>query len=517
MTSPPTVAVYNRFWHSQGGGERHSGMIAQVLSEDGADVALVGHQEIDLAALSDHLGLDLSGCRTLVIPDHGYEALAEISADFHLFINGSYMNRLAPRSPRSGYLCYFPTPFDHDMEPWRKWLVRRLGNYVRASHSDLDFGIGWYPPEGGRRTQWTWTSGDGVMVLPTGPRRLRMSLGAPGSPGPRELVILAEDGETLATIAVTQKFQQVRVDLGARDSGSQVRFRSTTFTPAGNDVRDLGVAVSRPRLEGGTHGPRERLAGRFPWLLRDPRDLGFLDSYTTVMANSAYTRGWIATLWHRDAEILFPPIQVSRLHPQPVRESTIVTVGRFFAPGLGHAKRQLEMVEFFGDIVRGGGLPGWTLHVVGGCEHSQEPYLAKVRAAAAGLPVVIHPNAPRTEVERLMSTASVFWSATGYGEDEAAKPWAMEHFGMTTVEAMAGGAVPIVIDKAGQKEIVRDGVDGYRWSTPAELSSATLAVATDDHLRARLAHSAIERAQGFSEVAFATQLRAIVAKHALLD
>jgi glycosyltransferase involved in cell wall biosynthesis len=192
-------------------------------------------------------------------------------------------------------------------------------------------------------------------------------------------------------------------------------------------------------------------------------------------------------------------------------------VGRFFAPGLGHAKRQLEMVEFFGDLVRRGQLAGWTMHVMGGCEPFQLPYLEKVRVAAAGRPVEIHPNAPRAEVERLMSTASIFWSATGYGEDEEKRPWSHEHFGMTTAEAMAGGCVPIVIDRAGQREIVREGVDGFRWSTPERLAERTAAVAADETLRARLAASAIERAQRYSDEAFALRWREIARSRDLLS
>ena len=67
---------------------------------------------------------------------------------------------------------------------------------------------------------------------------------------------------------------------------------------------------------------------------------------------------------------------------------------------------------------------------------------------------------------------------------------------MTTVEAMAGGCVPVVIDRAGQKEIVRPGVDGFRWSTPAELLDADGAGRRpDEALRARLAAAAQDRAQ----------------------
>jgi glycosyltransferase involved in cell wall biosynthesis len=233
------------------------------------------------------------------------------------------------------------------------------------------------------------------------------------------------------------------------------------------------------------------------------------------MANSAYTRGWVRRLWRRDADLLFPPIQVARLHPAPVREKAVVTVGRFFAPGLGHAKRQLEMVGWFADLHACGALPGWRMHVVGGCEDSQRPYVEQVRAAGAGAPVEIHANAPRAEVERLLSTSSVFWSATGWGEDVARKPWTAEHFGMTTVEAMAAGCVPVVIDRAGQREIVRHGVDGFRWTGPDQLASFTRRIAAEEPMRARMAASAAVRAQQFSDAAFADRWRDIAARHRL--
>ena len=88
--------------------------------------------------------------------------------------------------------------------------------------------------------------------------------------------------------------------------------------------------------------------------------------------------------------------------------------------------------------------------------------------------------------------------------DPVAKPLA-KYFGITTVEAMAAGCVPVVIDKAGQREIVRHGTDGYRWTTLAELEALTRMVVRDEALRARLAASAVERAETFSEEAFATR------------
>jgi glycosyltransferase involved in cell wall biosynthesis len=513
------AAIYNRFWHSMGGGERHSGMIAELLAADGVEVDLVGHSVVDPDELASRLGLDLSQVRMHTIPDRGDEELARLSEGYDLFVNATYMSRLTPRSRHAAYLCFFPTPFDHDLPAWRKAAVRAIGPKLRPvrQHLGMGWGKGWYPPEGGRRRQWGWTNGDGVLTLEPGEHRdLQLDVGRPGAGEPVKLTVEDSDGSLLASLTVTPDFRRCLVPVPPGNTGRELHFRSDTFVPGQHDRRQLGVAVSRLRMAGSGVTLRELVAMRFPWLLRDPRDLRFLSAYDTVLANSEYTRGWVHKLWGVDADVLYPPIQVERLHPSRARERTILTIGRFFAPGLGHAKRQYEMVQMFGHLVRAGKLDGWTLHVVGGCEDSQLPYLEKVTAAAAGLPVQLHPNAPRSVVEQLASTASIFWSATGFGEDEDKAPWASEHFGMTTAEAMAGGCVPVVIDRAGQREIVREGVDGFRWATPAELGERTRQVATDEELRARLAASAVQRAQQYSDAAFGGRWRDIIRRRDLL-
>ena len=63
---------------------------------------------------------------------------------------------------------------------------------------------------------------------------------------------------------------------------------------------------------------------------------------------------------------------------------------------------------------------------------------------------------------------------------------------------------------------MREGVDGFRWSTPDELVDRTAQLAGNEELRAALSASAVTRAQQFSEDAFADRWHAIVAKHHLL-
>jgi glycosyltransferase involved in cell wall biosynthesis len=506
------VAVYNRFLQSMGGGERHSSMLAQVLADDGYEVDLVGHTDVGKEILADHLGLSLGKVNLRIVPDRGEPQVARLSAEYELFINASYMSRVKAQAPRNLYLCYFPTPFDHDLAGWQRRLVRLLGRHVRqAKPGVVEWGLGWYPPDQGRRRSVVWTSGRAGLQLPPGEgKHVVFELGRPGAPGPTEVTV-SHEGQELARLQVPLgRFQRHELVLPASAQDREVVFESDTFVPGPSDRRTLGVAVSRLRMADATWEPRRWAGERFPWLLRDPTDLEFLGHYERVLANSEYTRHWIRRLWGVDSDVLFPPIRTRDLRPG-TKARRILSVGRFIAPGYGHSKKQLEQVQAFGQMVRGGGLDGWHLHLVGGCEPAHRPYLAKVERAAEGLPVSIHANAPRSLVEELLATSSVFWAATGLGEDEGAAPWVFEHFGITTVEAMAAGCVPVVIDKAGQREIVRHGTDGYRWTTLAELEALTRMVAGDEPLRARLAAAAVERAAAFSEEAFAMRWREIAA------
>ena len=131
-------------------------------------------------------------------------------------------------------------------------------------------------------------------------------------------------------------------------------------------------------------------------------------------------------------------------------------------------------------------------------------YALQVRRDAIGLPVEVHVNAPGNVVERLLGEASLYWHGAGLGEDPSRHPERFEHFGISVVEAMAAGAVPLVFGAAGPAEIVRDGVDGIHWSTLDELANATVQLVADTDRREALSIAAIERAHDFSAEAFAT-------------
>lgn len=99
------VAVYNLYWTTYGGGEQVSGAIAECL-RDGHEVTLLGPEPIDVEATRARLGVDLSGCGWRKVVDD--EQAGEASADYDVFVNGTYLSVARNRSPRGLYYVHFP-------------------------------------------------------------------------------------------------------------------------------------------------------------------------------------------------------------------------------------------------------------------------------------------------------------------------------------------------------------------------------------------------------------------------
>jgi len=221
-----------------------------------------------------------------------------------------------------------------------------------------------------------------------------------------------------------------------------------------------------------------------------------LASYDVLLVNSQFVRRWVKRVYARESAVLYPPCGASLIE-RHAKDNVILSVGRFFIGG--PSKKQLEMIKGFKRLYDSTPEAArWTYHLVGGVDPAHARYLDACRAEAAGYPIVIHPNAPATVTRDLYARASLFWHATGFDQDEELHPDCLESFGITTVEAMAAGCVPLVVNKGGQPEIVRNGVDGILWDTLRELREGTATLMTDDGLRAAMSAASIERSEDFS-------------------
>ncbi|MCX7621183.1 MAG: glycosyltransferase family 4 protein [Acidimicrobiales bacterium] len=515
------VAVYDEWWATAGGGEKFAAGIAQVLADD-HDVELLTHEPVDLEDLSQRLQLDLSGVAAREIAV-GQAAVEAASAGYDFFVNASYMSRAHNRAKHGLYVVHFPNPPVGDGTGWKAVAKRALRPLVAMPGVGVQVGAGFYPPEQIGRYRAQWTNGDGEVVVwvPEGEElevtlRFGRFLGRGLDPVP---VTIHVDGTRMVSLALRPRTSRlepavipVSVPIRGKSGGEPVHIRiiSATHVPAEafgtGDTRRLGVPVT------GVHaGPSLKAIARlrYPSLAASPADFGFVKSYDRVVSNSEYTRSWVRRWWEIDTDVLYPPVT---MQPRGDKQNIILNVGRFFSPDRGHCKKQLDLVRAMRAIAWRGRLPGWTLHLVGGCAPADQEYLDKVRKEAQGLPVEIHVDASGAELRDLYSRASIYWHATGLGEDPETQPDRFEHFGITTVEAMSAGAVPVVIFAAGQAEIVEHGVNGLLWEPLVQLVCFTEDLALDDERRERMSAAAQVRARDFGFEAFGERLLAIVSE-----
>ncbi len=241
------------------------------------------------------------------------------------------------------------------------------------------------------------------------------------------------------------------------------------------------------------------------------RELDAFTSYPIVTANSEFTAFWVEKFWGRTAEVVYSVCDP--IGPAPDKEKIILNVGRFTAPNASeHHKRQDRLLETFRkmtDLHEA----GWRL-VFAGSLQQENPYAKafadELTSAAQGYPVTFLYNAELSQLRDLYRRASLYWHATGYGEAAEFAPHAQEHFGITTVEAMSAGTVPVVINSGGQRETVRHGDNGFLWDDLDSLAALTRQLVTDTPLREQMAQRAIETSRKYSRAAFNSRIDEIV-------
>jgi glycosyltransferase involved in cell wall biosynthesis len=246
---------------------------------------------------------------------------------------------------------------------------------------------------------------------------------------------------------------------------------------------------------------------RFKNLFLDPRS----KTYNKVIANSLYTKKWAEKYYSTKIEVLYPPVDTEEFLPSS-KQNIILSIGRFFVGG--HCKKQLEMIRVFKDLyMNGESLKSWAYHLVGGINNdvNNQNYLRRCKDEAQGYPIYFHINAPFQILQELCGKAKIYWHATGLYENEDMYPERMEHFGISTVEAMSAGCVPVVINRGGQPEIVRHNTDGFLWDTLEELKKYTLELVNNRIMWKQMSESSIKRSQEFNIKRFREAVKRIFA------
>jgi len=165
---------------------------------------------------------------------------------------------------------------------------------------------------------------------------------------------------------------------------------------------------------------------------------------TLVLTNSGYTRKAISNAFNIDAKILYPPVDVETFQEIALksnqRDDMVLVISRI-APD-----KQIENAIEVARIMRGRGI-GKIMTIAGNLHYYDHQYYQQMKNMIADYDlsdyVSLQTNISFSRLIQLVQLAKVYFH-----------PRIDEHFGISIVEAMASGLVPVVSNIGGHTEFV---------------------------------------------------------------
>ncbi len=233
-----------------------------------------------------------------------------------------------------------------------------------------------------------------------------------------------------------------------------------------------------------------------------------LSKIDNVLCNSQFTKQFIDRSFGVRSTVLYPPVDVEQFMLLPKKkEHIILSVGRF--DQIMNAKRQDMLINVFKQMCDQG-LSSWTLVMAGGLQHNHS-HFDTLKHQAAGYPIEFKENIKWEELLDLYKRSTIYWHGAGFEVDDAKEPEKVEHFGMSIVESMAAGAIPIACKAGGVIEIITHGENGYLWDKEADLIEITKQViGMKEKEKEKMILKAQKRAMKFSKEMFFREVKELL-------
>lgn len=212
-----------------------------------------------------------------------------------------------------------------------------------------------------------------------------------------------------------------------------------------------------------------------------------------VLANSEFTKAAIRETLNIEADILYPPISNRFLGDhsatiETLKTDSVATVARI------SVEKNLTIIPRIAQLTS-----ATTFYIVG--LHGSSEVLNTIRKGIRefGVSDRVHiiTNAPRDRLKQILDNSKVYLH-TSVGE----------HFGVSIVEAMARGCIPIAHNSGGPKEFVPEHL---RYESPEE-AAHKIEKAIDEWKPSRVREN-MEIADRFSESNFSRKLLKIIDDH----
>jgi len=222
-----------------------------------------------------------------------------------------------------------------------------------------------------------------------------------------------------------------------------------------------------------------------------------------LLTNSKFTKEIIRKVLRRNSLVIYPPVNTKAYYSNCFRdrkEGHMVVVIASYTP-----KRHLEQVPLIAKLSKSA-----KFLIMGKADEYSLPTLKKLRDYISRLHVedrvTLLENVPFKEFLQVLSEAKVYLHTMP-----------KDHFGISVVEAMASGCVPVVHRSGGPWTDILDeqqGIYGFSYSTLAEAARHIDTLVSDEDLRSRTALRASYRAKIFDKTVFMKRMVEVVEKFA---
>jgi glycosyltransferase involved in cell wall biosynthesis len=193
---------------------------------------------------------------------------------------------------------------------------------------------------------------------------------------------------------------------------------------------------------------------------------------TLVLTNSEYTRKAISDAFNIDAKIVYPPVDIGTFREIALksnqREDIILIISRI-APD-----KQIENAIELARIMRGRGI-GKGMTIAGNLHQYDHDYYQQLKKMIADYNlsdyISFQTNINFSKLIQLMQSAKVYFH-----------PRIDEHFGISIVEAMASGLVPVVSNIGGHTEFVPSKYHFHTLGHAADLIALALGATNSERI-----------------------------------
>jgi glycosyltransferase involved in cell wall biosynthesis len=218
-----------------------------------------------------------------------------------------------------------------------------------------------------------------------------------------------------------------------------------------------------------------------------------------LVANSKFIQGIIRTTLSRDVIVIYPPVDTAVFSSKcfkAQKEGNLVVVVASYTP-----KRHLEQLPQIAEQTEAA-----KFIVIGKTDEYSMPTIQRleenIRVLHVKDKITLLKNVSFTELQRVLAEAKVYLHMMPF-----------DHFGISVVEAMASGCVPVVHRSGGPWTDILDrsqGEYGFSYSTPCEAADYIDRLVTNEELRSRIAAKASYRSKKFDRSVFMRRLVEVV-------